>query len=117
MLYNEAWKKKSVTEVRPDISMGDFIAWLEIKNPNETYNYQDRTGQCCLGQYMAARGIEWPKDPFNWGPTYKAVSYAAGGDGSHVAFQFVLSGDHRKLTTFGETLTRARAYQKSMENA
>src|SRR6266481_5378670 len=106
MLYNKAWKKELLKEVEPavarlwpnkpdikvgsNISMDDFIAWLETKNPNETYNYQNRSGQCCLGQYMADRGVEWPQAPHQWGSTYKAVSYAAGGGGSHVAFQFVL---------------------------
>ncbi len=121
MLYNRAWKKEHVNEAKPKICLNDFIAWLETKDPTETYNYQDRTGQCCLGQYMAARGIEWPK---NWSATYRDVGKAVGGDS--LAFQHVLwGGSDDRLVPFGETLERAMDYRpitrrrikKSMENA
>ena len=122
MLYNRAWKTEHIAEVKPDIlpdiCLDDFIAWLETKNPNETYDYTNKTGQCCLGQYMADRGIEWPRD---WSPIYKAVGRAVGGHSP--AFQSVLSGrlgGPERRVPFGETLERAKDYQrikKSMENA
>ena len=37
----------------------DFRAWLETKNPDETYNFHDGCGNCCMGQYMTHKGETW----------------------------------------------------------
>lgn len=37
----------------------DFRAWLETKNPDETYRFSDGCGACLMGQFMASRGEEW----------------------------------------------------------
>ncbi len=120
MLYNKDWDKKPKVP-----SLEDFIGWLETKNPEETYDYRDKTGMCCMGQYMADRNIDWV---YAHGLGYSAVCkkmnpaspYHNGGRD----FQAVLAGDcfgrgdEPVLTTFGATLERAKAFQKKeRENA
>ena len=50
MLYNPKWNA---------LSLADFISWLETKPSNEPYNFFNPCGECAMGQYMAARGVEW----------------------------------------------------------
>jgi hypothetical protein len=114
MLNNPNWGK-----TENDISLGDFIEWLEHKNPDETYNYKNKEGLCCLGQYMKDRGMAW-RYPGN----YHTVSYKLGGGNTVLKplrarhFQATLAGDHfgigdeAVITTFGDTLRRVKAFKE-----
>jgi hypothetical protein len=44
---------------RADVSLDDFIQWLETFDPRDHYFYFAFGGQCLMGQYMNARGIPW----------------------------------------------------------
>jgi hypothetical protein len=107
MLHNPNWDKTA-----NDISMDDFIGWLETKDPDESYDYQDRRGMCCIGQYMAARNIEWPK--VGWELVYKDVCTKVFG-GWVGEPQLVLAGYfYTRFTdrTFGNVLKRTKAYKE-----
>jgi hypothetical protein len=53
MLYNPQWTKQTP-------SLAGFIAWLETKDPNERYNW-DQPAICACGQYAASIGKKgWP---------------------------------------------------------
>lgn len=43
----------------------DFAAWLDTKNPDQTYNFHDGCGNCLMGQYMAAQGEHWDFGRYN----------------------------------------------------
>lgn len=43
----------------------DFAAWLETKNPDEYYEFSDSCGNCCMGQYMTAKGEQWSMPRYN----------------------------------------------------
>jgi hypothetical protein len=108
MLHNPNWNKSA-----NDVSMDDFIGWLESKDPNEAYDYQNKCGDCCIGQYMAARGILWPKN--GWEFVYKDVCTLIFG-GWIGDPQLVLGGgfNHRDQSgrTFGAVLRRTKAYKE-----
>lgn len=47
-------------EAKPDIySLSTFADWAEKQPPDEAYRFNDCTGECAIGQYMAAHGIGW----------------------------------------------------------
>lgn len=107
MLHNPNWDKTA-----NDISMDDFIGWLETKDPTEAFNYQDKCGKCCIGQYMAARNIEWPKG--DWTPVYKEVCAKIFGTWIGEP-QMVLAGSFFNRgadRTFGAVLRRTKAYKE-----
>lgn len=56
MLYDPKWEVK--TKADP-FSLEGLIAWLETKNPDEQYDYWDRSGGCLLGQYVKSLGLKW----------------------------------------------------------
>ena len=105
MLHNPNWGKPA-----NNISMDDFIGWLETKDPNETYDYHNKCGDCCIGQYMAARGIRWPG---RWEEIYKIVCTQIFGGWCGYP-QMVLAGSYYNRgqdRTFGAVLTRAKEYR------
>lgn len=108
MLYNPDWRK--------NISLADFICWLETKDPNEAYDYQNRKGDCCLGQYMKDRGVPWSflRSPFDKDSgTYAQVSIALFGhelDNQHVLMAGQLYNNPSR--TFGKALACAKKFQK-----
>lgn len=111
MLYNPEWKTATT---KP--TLDDFIGWLETKNPAETYDYQDRNGMCCLGQYMKARNIPWSLKPLALGGgTYGKVSAALFGHSDNQSVLYSNSGLRGR--TFGGALERAKIFKKQMENA
>jgi len=117
MLYNPEWKKEA-----KEVSLQDFIEWLETKNPNEAYDYQDKTGMCCLGQYMKDRNIPWSYLPVSeGGGTYKQVCIALFGDTDRKTSQSVLRCNIPNAMvsprTFGKALACAKAYNKEKINA
>ncbi len=67
MLYNPAWEKP-----RPPVATwASLIAWLETKDPEETYCYFDH-GSCLAAQYNKAMGR--PYD-LNWAFGSSLFSY------------------------------------------
>jgi hypothetical protein len=54
MLYDPKWSKND---------LASFVAWLETKNPNETYEFKDPYN-CALGQYSRHIGAT-PPDAIN----------------------------------------------------
>lgn len=43
----------------------DFTAWLQTKNPNESYNFNDSHGCCLMGQFMTSVGEDWSMSRYN----------------------------------------------------
>jgi hypothetical protein len=113
MLNNPNWDKNLTP-----VSIDDFIDWLETKDPAETYDYQNRLGNCCLGQYMAARNISWSFGGREDGYA-KACTKVFGGIG--FLHQEPLAGIGFGRETFGDCLKRTKAYKKThakaLENA
>jgi len=82
VLFKPSW------EIR---SLEGWIAWLETKPADETYNWHDCRGECAYGQYMAAHGIPW------------AIA-SAYSDFRSKAYNIA----HPRPWTFGAALERAR---------
>ena len=95
MLYNPKW---STTP-----SLDGFIAWLETKDPSETYNWGN-CNECAAGQYAKAIGFE------NW-----ADQACQGTFLGKLMFQFshyaLISHSH----TFGELLTTIKANRQAFQ--
>lgn len=84
MLYNPNW-------TAPAPTLAGMVAWLETKDPSETYDWGNCLGQCLIGQYAASIG---------W--TIQAMSYK----------QYHSLDDGIALRgpwTFGAALARAKA--------
>jgi hypothetical protein len=92
MLYDPKWSKAP--------SLDGFIAWLETKNPNKRYDWDNRAGNCAVGQYLRYCGIAWDSRP-----PMMYMDLACPGMTS-----FVL-GNPR---TFGAVLKRIRAWQAGL---
>lgn len=96
MLYDPKWE----TKTKPDIyALSTLIAWLEKQPPEMAYDYDNCQGECLLGQYMAAHGVDWygsldGRDP------YSAICRATDWGGTIACY-----GGH----TYGAALARARA--------
>lgn len=43
----------------------DFASWLETKNPNERYEFNNGCGRCLMGQYMTSKGESWDFNLYN----------------------------------------------------
>lgn len=56
MLYDPRWAAKAEPEV---LSVAGLIAWLERCPPETKYDFKNCSGECLLGQYFTARGVEW----------------------------------------------------------
>jgi hypothetical protein len=93
MLFNPKWE----TTVP---SLAGLIAWLETKNPNQSYQWADCSGRCLIGQYCASLGISWEE-----------VERSDEGEDS-IYFRLAIANDSLAYTrphTFGGALKRARA--------
>jgi len=98
MLFDPKWHTPS---------LAGFIGWLETQNPRRRYNYENCQGECLLGQYMAAMGIEWGETPAtingHWSSTnYIKTANQIFGSGA------ILSVLSDRPWTFGSALKRAR---------
>jgi hypothetical protein len=54
MLYDPKWEQKTDPEFA-GIRLSEFIAWLETKPADETYDYLKPT-RCAAAQYLQSRG-------------------------------------------------------------
>ncbi len=116
MLYNKDWDKKSKV-----VSLADFIGWLEEQPPAKPYSYDDTHGHCLVGQYMAARGIEWnyilrPEES-HYG---KVIHQLFGDDPKMAGYLFPRGAGERDVLatrpqTFGGALKRAKVFQEQKE--
>jgi hypothetical protein len=90
MLYNPQWRKRNVH---------DLIAWLETRDPAETYNFHN-CGDCLIERWMGNH------DRMGWPPEIMAIY--AGRDPGAIARG---RGSSFCVTdwTFGAALARARA--------
>lgn len=96
MLYDPKWESPAVKVTEP--SPADFIAWLETKNPEGRYDFDDCNGLCLVGQYMAHHGKRWRDS------TYRDYCEVVGGNGVWFSVPVAISEPH----TFGAALERAR---------
>lgn len=102
MLYNPQWNQ---SKPKPG-TMASLIAWLETKDPNETYNYLDNK-QCLAGQYNREMGRKYN------------VANAMGGFGFFMNFDRKMERIARnyqaffdpKNRTFGAALARAKTWK------
>ncbi len=99
MLYDPKWAKPS---------MESFIAWLATKPPRARYDFNNCQGECLLGQYMAAMGIEWGKTPDQVSGSWAGTNYIATGKAIFGRDGFHILGD--KPWTFGSALKRAKQF-------
>jgi len=101
MLYDPKWQKPSIES---------FIGWLETQPARKQYDFNNCRGECLLGQYMTAMGIQWGVTPPSIVGDWRNTSYV------NVANN--LFGPLRQWTvlseqpwTFGAALARARELQ------
>jgi hypothetical protein len=87
--------------VKQQPSLEGFIAWLETKDPDESFNYHD-SDMCACGQYAKSIGTEmwgiWPEE------THTAIWDRLNG--------VACSRDAQRNWTFGHTLEVAREMLK-----
>lgn len=102
MLYDKKW------DHRVDVhSIDSLISWLETKNPEGTYLYQDY-GHCLLGQYYAAMGLYRPE-------VYSHGIFYHGPTGNRICENYPPEFDSIALhggRSFGDALKRAKDYQR-----
>jgi hypothetical protein len=102
MLYSKDWDK---TKTDP-MSLDNLIAWLETKNPVESYHFTD-SSQCMLAQWVRHLDPEAKEMKV----AYNSYVYQVHGqivDFKHTAFVRVASN---QTNTFGEALERAQCYR------
>lgn len=58
MLYDPKWEKSQPDLVYKGVSLRGLIAWLETKNPEETYCFLI-SSNCLVTQYAKAVGLDW----------------------------------------------------------
>jgi hypothetical protein len=46
-------------------TLDSLITWLETQPPDRAYNFNDRCGDCLIGQYLAGVGIAWSMDTYS----------------------------------------------------
>ena len=94
-MFVETKKEDETQQGYPKPSLAGLVAWLETKDPNETYQWETCQGHCLIGQYLHSVGIEW-----QWMVTHNPGLY-------HELTPNALAG--RLPHTFGAALERARA--------
>lgn len=92
-------------------TLAHIIAWLETKNPSESYDWND--GSCCLlAQYGRALGL--PEAALDATGNYRSRYYQARERMMHAPGYrdgFVAEIAKSAPTTFGAALSRARALE------
>jgi hypothetical protein len=57
MLYDKRWE---APEIKADpLTMESLVAWLEKQPARARYDYEDCSGKCLYGLYMASHGVAW----------------------------------------------------------
>ena len=92
MLYDPNWQKPKVADV---FSLESLIAWLETKDPDAWYSFNNCKGACMLDQYANAMRI--PRSFTRYSDLDRAFDGEAG-------YRIAVERPH----TFGAALTRAR---------
>src|SRR5262245_32661999 len=103
MLYDPKWTKEAETRADPlllPISLPGLIAWLETQDPNASYDYGCKTGECMVHQYLRAAGHPWKTNPNNYWVAQGAIDRNGRVDPNQIAVGLP--------RTFGAALTRAR---------
>lgn len=103
MLFDPKWNKPS---------LDSLIAWLETKNPTESYNFQDCNGKCLIGQYMASIGVDWGYYPLGSASPYAQMLEKLSRASGH-RFQNAVAWNLPR--TFGAALARAKAFKANQE--
>lgn len=99
MLYDKRWGR---TEIKPGmLTLEGVTAWLETKNPQAKYDYNNCTGKCLYGQYMASFGVPWEKS----GGTGLNCGSVERSDFCDLVYDRIASC---QPYTFGAALSRAR---------
>lgn len=99
MLNNPNWGK---TEA--DISLDDFIGWLETKDPNEAYCFDDASA-CAITQYAASRGVPV-------GGNYLKMFHKVFGSDYDSTAMLGLRAIHGPNQTFGKALRNLKALKE-----
>lgn len=101
-------------EVRAEpFSLESLVAWLETKDPDETYYYA-ATGHCLIAQYFTASGIKFYAIWCNgWDSKRDDAMIPQHPLPDH--FNAVAAGGVGR--TFGAALKRARSYLSSSERS
>ena len=99
MLYDPKWE----VEIKADpLSLEGVIAWLEKQPADEAYDYDDCSGACLYGLYMAHHGFTWEAS----GACGKHVSSPERSQFCDLVYCEVAA---EEPWTFGAALERARA--------
>jgi hypothetical protein len=101
MLHNPNWNK-----TKEDLSLDDFIGWLETKDPATKYYFFDCNGECLVGQYMAYHGIPWGDG--RYAPTCRTLFGYGSGWGE-------ISVAAAEPNTFGAALKRAKIHREKQD--
>lgn len=104
MLYNKDWGKAKTVPTTDPLSLDDFIAWLETKDPNQSYHFTD-VSQCLLAQWVKHL------DPNAFSSHADNNSYVYWVHGKRVDFRFTTLGRVAAAGTFGGALFYAKRYQ------
>lgn len=107
MLYDPKWDGGG----RDPRDLNTLIAWLETKNPTETYYYSSPSN-CLLAQYYRAMGFQCVS------VRPRSLFYSIGEYGFKerlpAGFDDIAIGNCRKTDcTFGAALERAKAYSNA----
>ena len=97
MLFDPKWQ----TKVDP-LTMESLIEWLEKQPAAKQYDFDDCSGKCLYGLYMASHGVAW----FESG-AYRARD--SGQERSDFCVRVYYTVATAKPWTFGAALKRARA--------
>jgi hypothetical protein len=84
---------------RNPVSLLSIIAWLQTKDPNESYQFCNTDGSCLFSQYLVSLG--YPRNPSTMDTEMFEIWRQL-----HAKFCYVAQG---LPWTFGAALTRAEA--------
>jgi hypothetical protein len=107
MLYDPKWEVEANAD---PLSMASLVGWLETKKPGGRYDYDDYSGRCLYGQYMASHGIKWEES----GATGRHGSTQERSDFCNLVYAEVAN---QRPWTFGAALERAREALPSKERS
>lgn len=99
MLYNTNWEADA--KISP-LTLEALAAWLEKRPALGRYNYEDCSGACLYGLYMASHGIAWHESG-------AASSRDSGPERAEFCALVYAEVACEKPWTFGAALKRTRA--------